>query len=122
MEWAKEEREWNHNVFVLGDFNIDRKNDPNYKAFTSKGLQVPAELDTVPRTIFDSESKPKFYDQIAWFTKGNEVLITLEYTGQAGGFDFTKSVLTDLTKTELSWKISDHYPLWAEFSIRGEQV
>jgi endonuclease/exonuclease/phosphatase family metal-dependent hydrolase len=23
-----------------------------------------------------------------------------------------------LTKTQLSWRISDHYPLWAEFSTR----
>ena len=22
-----------------------------------------------------------------------------------------------LTKTQLSWKISDHYPLWVEFSV-----
>jgi endonuclease/exonuclease/phosphatase family metal-dependent hydrolase len=22
-----------------------------------------------------------------------------------------------LTKTHLSWKISDHYPLWVEFSV-----
>jgi hypothetical protein len=24
----------------------------------------------------------------------------------------------DLTKQQLSWRISDHYPLWAEFSLR----
>ncbi len=23
-----------------------------------------------------------------------------------------------LTKTQLSWRISDHYPLWVEFSVR----
>jgi hypothetical protein len=23
-----------------------------------------------------------------------------------------------LTKTTLSWKVSDHYPLWVEFSAR----
>jgi endonuclease/exonuclease/phosphatase family metal-dependent hydrolase len=22
-----------------------------------------------------------------------------------------------LTKTQLSWKISDHYPLWVEFNV-----
>jgi endonuclease/exonuclease/phosphatase family metal-dependent hydrolase len=27
------------------------------------------------------------------------------------------SVLTDFTKNELSWRISDHYPLWAEFGL-----
>ena len=41
----------------------------------------------------------------------------LQYTG-AGGFDFVPHLMTRLTKTELSWRISDHYPLWAEFSTR----
>jgi hypothetical protein len=26
--------------------------------------------------------------------------------------------MTRLTKTELSWRICDHYPLWAEFTTR----
>ena len=27
-------------------------------------------------------------------------------------------LLAELEKTALSWKISDHYPLWTEFSVR----
>jgi hypothetical protein len=27
-------------------------------------------------------------------------------------------VLTGMTKTAVSWRLSDHYPLWAEFRMR----
>jgi endonuclease/exonuclease/phosphatase family metal-dependent hydrolase len=39
---------------------------------------------------------------------------------QGGSFDFTQFTLKslDLSKVALSWRISDHYPLWAEFSLR----
>lgn len=116
--WARQEAEWNHNLIVLGDFNIDRKGDPNYEAFVSRGLEVPSEMEGLPRTIFfKEEGKTKFYDQIAWFTRGSSRLLTLEYTGRAGNFHFDEFVLTDLTKQQLSFRMSDHYPLWAEFRI-----
>ena len=60
----------------------------------------------------------KFYDQIAWFTGRNDLpALSLQYT-EGGYFDFTKAALTarGLTKVGLSWRISDHYPLWVEFS------
>lgn len=117
-DWARQEAEWNHNLIVLGDFNIDRKDDPNYEAFVSTGLTVPAELEGLPRTIFTTDpEKLKFYDQIAWFTKGSSRLLSLGYHGSAGSFDFVKHVLTDLDRRSLSFRISDHYPLWAEFSL-----
>ncbi|MCA1705043.1 MAG: endonuclease/exonuclease/phosphatase family protein, partial [Actinobacteria bacterium] len=51
--WAKQEEDWGHNLIALGDFNIDRINDPNFEAFTSTGLRPPMELEGLPRTIFD---------------------------------------------------------------------
>lgn len=44
--------------------------------------------------------------------------LAMDYTGHAGNFDFTKPVLTSLDRISLSWHISDHFPLWAEFSTR----
>jgi len=44
-------------------------------------------------------------------------ILSLQYTGNAGNFDFTQPLQGDLSLTSLSWKISDHYPLWAEFSV-----
>jgi endonuclease/exonuclease/phosphatase family metal-dependent hydrolase len=114
--WAEQEDEWGHNLIALGDFNIDRKGDPNYEAFTSSGLRIPEKLGGLPRTIFDEPQTPHNYDQIAWFTGEQEVpMLSLPFTGQAGNFDFVGVVLGDLNRTELSWRISDHYPMWAEF-------
>jgi exonuclease III len=118
-DWAKRSQEWGHNLLTLGDFNIDRAGDPLFEAFTSTGLTPPRELNGVPRTIFDeptTDNTGHFYDQIAWFTgNGGVPALTLQYTGAAGGFDFVPHLMRDLSKNELSWRISDHYPLWAEF-------
>jgi len=121
-DWAKDANAWGHNLIALGDFNIDRNDDPLYQALTSTGLGSPDVLDTVPRTIFTDPTdagNEKFYDQIAWFSGANNVpRLTLEYRN-AGYFDFVPHVLTDrgLTRAQLSWHISDHYPLWVEFGV-----
>lgn len=118
-DWARREKSWGHNLIALGDFNIDRVGDPLYEAFTSTGLRTPGELDEVPRTIFNRPGEGKHYDQIAWFTGEDGVPeLSLRYTQKAGRFDFTQTVFRSLTKRQLSWRISDHYPLWAEFSVR----
>ena len=112
--------EYSQNLMVLGDFNIDREGDPNYEAFVSKGLRPPAELQNVPRTLPTKSAKPKFFDQIAWFTEEGRAKLTFDYTGKAGFVEWDKHVLPGLTRNELSFRISDHYPLWAEFSVSGD--
>jgi endonuclease/exonuclease/phosphatase family metal-dependent hydrolase len=117
-EWADRDESWNENLLVLGDFNLDRLGNPLFEAFVSTGLWPPPELNEVPRTIFHDEKDKNYYDQIAWFTAtdGGNVL-TMEYTLRAGTFDFVPHVLAGMTKTEVSWRISDHLPLWVEFRI-----
>lgn len=121
-DWSKRTKAWGQNFMLLGDFNIDRKGDKLYEAFTSTGLYIPNELHNVPRTIFDDPADPKdkFYDQIAWFRddRGDDQL-TLSFAN-AGGLDLWEQVLThrkDWTKTSWSWRISDHLPLWCEFEL-----
>jgi endonuclease/exonuclease/phosphatase family metal-dependent hydrolase len=122
-EWAREMHGWSghHNLIALGDFNIDRRGDARYEAFTSTGLTVPDDLHRVPRTIFADPDDPteKFYDQIAWFTEdGGRPALSLDYRA-SGSFDFRDVALPrrDLTTSALGWRISDHYPLWAEFGL-----
>jgi endonuclease/exonuclease/phosphatase family metal-dependent hydrolase len=121
--WARDVNGWDHNLIALGDFNIDRRGDPLHDAFVSTGLDIPDELQDAPRTIFSDPQNPelnKFYDQIAWFAGRNGLpALSLRYA-KGDYFDFTKSALTSrgLTKVELSWRISDHHPLWVEFSTR----
>lgn len=61
-----------------------------------------------------------FYDQIAWFSTpaGASLLNSVIYTSRTGHFDFVPHVYPTATRKEVSWRISDHYPLWVEFRIK----
>ena len=118
-DWAQQTNRWHHNLMVLGDFNIDRQDDPLYQAFTSTGLTVPAALNTVRRSIFADPGEPtlgKYYDQIAWFALGRAQLINMQMLN-AGGFDFVEHLYRDvgMTRAQMQYRVSDHYPLWVEF-------
>jgi hypothetical protein len=106
---AAEER----NLIVLGDFNIDRRGDnPLFNAFVSTGLNVPAEIIGLKTTYSDTE--PKHYDQVGWFMDQN---FTLQYTDRAGCIDFAGSIFKEMSKFLMSFRVSDHFPLWVEFNI-----
>lgn len=119
-DWAVQENAWDHNLLTLGDFNIDRRGDALWQAFTSTGLTVPADLNQVPRSVFHDAKKPlqKYYDQIAWFEAGEKRHLSLDYV-KGGSFDFLPYVYTDtdLTTKSISYRMSDHFPLWVEFSL-----
>lgn len=120
--WADRPDDWNRNLMVLGDFNIDRLGDPLYQALISTGLFTPGDLNAVPRTIFDNDKSRHFYDQIAWFWDTSsptldDVLTGLRYGGNAGSIDFMPHAFAGLSRSEVSWRISDHYPLWVEFVL-----
>lgn len=121
-DWARSVNAWNSNLIALGDFNIDRKDDPLYQAFTSTGLEIPSDLHRVSRTLFSDPEEPDtdhFYDQIAWFSGENDTpALNIRYN-HGGGLDFTKTLYksSGLTRNQISWRISDHYPLWTEFDI-----
>lgn len=113
FKWAKDLNSWSHSLVTLGDFNIVKSGDPTYEAFVSSGLFVPDDLQEIDRTIF--KKTYSFYDQIAWF----EDNICLKYT-QGGIVDFRNKVLKNrnYSLSQLSYRISDHFPLWAEFLTR----
>ena len=97
-------------VIVLGDFNIDERGDnPLFQAFVAKGLVVPEPLRGL-KTTFGTE--PKHYDQIAWFMGSD---MRLPFTSRAGVVDFVGAAFKELTPAEASFRMSDHFPLWAEF-------
>jgi endonuclease/exonuclease/phosphatase family metal-dependent hydrolase len=115
--WAEQEADWHHNVIALGDFNIDRNGDPLYEAFTSTGLTPAKQLESFDRSIGHAPGKPTYYDQIAWFTDpAKGPVLTLECTN-GGNVDFVKLLPGNETVHDLSFRISDHYPLWVEFAV-----
>ena len=115
-DWAGDINAYNHNLIVLGDFNIDKRGDLLDDTFLSEGLYVPDDLQdpAVTRSIFN---KTKYYDHIAWFNDSNKVPnLSLTYK-KGGNYDFVPVALKnrELTNHSLSWQLSDHYPLWVEF-------
>jgi hypothetical protein len=99
------------NLIVLGDFNIDERGDnPLFKAFISTGLMVPKQLLNLKSTY---DTKPKYYDQIAWFMDK----LNLTFSEKAGVIDFAGAVYKELSLVDMSYRLSDHFPLWAEFII-----
>ncbi len=97
------------NLIVLGDFNIDKRGDnPLFQAFISSGLVVPHGLRDL-KTTYGKE--PKFYDQIAWFMGHME----MESSGKAGVIDFVDAVFKELKTISMTFRVSDHFPLWVEF-------
>ena len=117
-DMARDMNAYHQNLIVLGDFNIEKKGDPLWEAFCSTGLRVPPELEGFSRTL-PTGQKVNFYDQIAWFTGENGVpALSLRYNDRGGNFDFFDLVFKGLDAETLSWKMSDHYPLWVEFLTR----
>ena len=116
-DWASDINAYDQNLIVLGDFNIDARGDLLDKTFLSEGLYVPEALQSVSRSIFN---ETKYYDQIAWFNTADKKRpkLSLEFMG-AGNYDFVKTALNNrgLTKRNISFMISDHYPLWVNFRI-----
>ncbi|OOG75465.1 endonuclease/exonuclease/phosphatase family protein [Flavobacterium sp. A45] len=116
--WADDINAYHQNLITLGDFNIDERGDLLNDTFISEGLYIPPALQNskVTRSIFD---ETKYYDQIAWFQDSNKKNnISLEFiTG--GNYDFLNTVLINrnLTKQAMSFMMSDHFPLWAEFKL-----
>jgi len=99
------------NLIVLGDFNIDKQGDnPLFQAFVSTGLLVPPQLLGL-KTTFGTE--PKYYDHIAWFMGD----LSLNYNARAGVVDFAGAVYQELTLRQMSYRVSDHFPLWVEFVV-----
>lgn len=119
-----------HDLIVMGDFNIPAIDDDLFAALTSHGLRIPnalRELSAGDVVIEGSNlGKNARYDQILH-------LPTLEarFTNHGGTVDFfideehIKELFPndDLNVAEFSFQLSDHLPLWVQIKtdIDGER-
>ena len=113
-------RKWKRRVQSAPAATLGIEGDALYQAFISEGLTVAPPLLGQPRSIFDNKpgDTTTFYDQIAWFTDKKRKLLNLTLK-DGGNFDFLPHVFTDggLTTAQLSYRLSDHFPLWVEFDM-----
>jgi len=98
---------------VLGDFNIEKIEDEYYKALRSGGLCVPKEIQGLGTNL----SKTMHYDQIAYHRYRDSTLI---YTGRVNRIDFVGVAFTDRPE-KLRYDITNHLPLWAEFTVSPDK-
>lgn len=105
------------NLIVLGDFNISDETDPIYAALVDNGLQPDVETLDKPRTPADRSPEAGIaYDQIAWFQRSEPGGLVFDRVA-GDTFPWKEHILLRASG-DTTFRISDHYPLWIEFSIR----
>jgi hypothetical protein len=120
-----------HDLIVMGDFNVPRIGDELFKALTSRGLQVPDALVSLKagnQVLGGSNlNKTARYDQILH-------LPTLEkrFSNAGGTLDFfgSDAHIKDLfpdknyTRQQFSFQLSDHFPVWLQVKtdIDGQRL
>lgn len=103
-------------VIALGDFNITAADDVVYRALVDNGLQPDAATIDRPRTVRDRPGSRIAYDQIAWFAPDRPG--ALRFARLSGDtFPWDRHVLAGAAG-DTTFRISDHYPLWIELSVR----
>lgn len=120
-----------HDLIVMGDFNVPKMGDKLFKALTSRGLQVPdALLDLKAGDLVIGGSnlgKDARYDQILHLPT-----LKKRFTNNAGTLDFFKNdphikeLFPDkgYDRKKFSFQLSDHFPVWAQIKtdIDGERL
>jgi len=109
---AKEKHVVDKDIILMGDFNIPEVGDELYEAITSKGLVMP---DALVGPHGTNLARDKRYDQILHYKAH-----TKSFTEHAGVLDFYegdhKPLLPgiSMTKSQFTYQLSDHLPLWAQ--------
>jgi endonuclease/exonuclease/phosphatase family metal-dependent hydrolase len=118
----KGRKSWDEpDIFVMGDFNIPSRESELFAALASTGLEIPTALR---RDDFGTNlARDKRYDQIMHLPNYPE-----NFTGKGGVLDFYagnhKKLFATLDKTEFTYQMSDHLPLWIQVNtdIDGRQL
>ena len=120
-----------HDLIVMGDFNVPKIGDKLFKALTSRGLQVPDTLMNLragDQNIGGSNlGKDARYDQILHLPtlkkRFSNAGGTLDFFGSDAGI---KVLFPDkgYTRQKFSFQLSDHLPLWVQIKtdIDGERL
>lgn len=120
-----------HDLIVMGDFNVPKIGDSLFKALTSRGLQVPdalVNLKAGDQVIGGSNlGKDARYDQILHLPT-----LKKRFSNEGGTLDFfgsdasIKVLFPDkgYTREKFSFQLSDHFPLWVQIKtdIDGERL
>ena len=112
----KEKFAEDHDLIVMGDFNIPSLNDPLFAAITSHGLKIPEGL--LGLTHGSNLAKDKRYDQILHYPRHGP-----NFSNAGGVLDFfiddahIKELFPgQMTVSQFTYQMSDHLPLWFQIN------
>lgn len=118
-ERMKEKFVDDHDVIVVGDFNIPSVKSPLYAAFTEFGLTMPKAL---LGTHGSNLEKDKRYDQIAILPAYTKAEMprggVLDFYGKDHAPLFPG---VELSKEKFTYELSDHLPLWMEVDTDNDE-
>jgi len=110
-----------HDLIVLGDFNIPKVDDALFKALTSRGLQIPTSLKTLKagEAVIGGSNlgMDARYDQILHLPSAIS-----NFTNSGGALDFFVSDASieklfpgkNYTREKFTYQMSDHLPIWVQ--------
>lgn len=104
----KENKIFDTDFIVLGDFNIQKDGDKFFKALTDNGFSMPPDMDDLKTNTLQTGT----YDKLAWATESG-----VECEGNCNILPFSDAVYQAGGIQEAKKQISDHLPLWVEFKI-----
>lgn len=99
---------FDRDFFMVGDLNIEEKDDPFFDALVSRGFEMPDGMNSLTTNVLRTHT----FDKIAWVNRRE-----FKPTGRFNVVPFYKALFQDMSPKGGKAQISDHLPLWAEFEI-----
>ena len=120
-----------HDLIVMGDFNVPKIGDTLFRALTSRGLSIPQPLTTLKsgNTVLNGTNirKNARYDQILHLPTDEK-----RFRGAGGTLDFfidNKHIdelfpNEGLSTEKFTFQLSDHFPVWVQINtnIEGQRL
>lgn len=101
---------FDRDFFLVGDLNIEMKDDPFFDALASRGFVLPDGMNSLTTNF----KRTKTYDKIAWVNRTE-----FKPSGRFNVVPFYRAVYREKSPKGGKAEISDHLPLWAEFEINS---
>jgi endonuclease/exonuclease/phosphatase family metal-dependent hydrolase len=117
QSYQKDEYRLDRDVILMGDFNIDSFDSNLYKAVARYGLSAPGVI--IQSSFGSNLSANKRYDQILHHPAQTGSV----FSEHGGVLDFYKNnhktilPYKSLSKTEFTYELSDHLPLWIQLNV-----
>jgi hypothetical protein len=119
-EWVDKRRQEKYvvdkDIIVMGDFNIPQLDDALFQAITSKGLEIPDALRG--KEHGSNLARDKRYDQILYDSQYTKTIKdaggVLDFYCDDWQALFPKEQYPNMSKTDFTYELSDHLPLWVQ--------